>query len=414
MVHTPEGPAVPAQISERIRKTGRSLLPCIAVIIFWGMLTGCGDTFRPVANPILKPGGDPSTVHVALVVSNNSGAPGMAAAIDVSGDTNIGNFAVGRGPTSAAFLPGTAQAFVANKNDDTVSLLTPLALGSPVTTITLPAGSAPFSLAGSQTGAMYVANSGANAVGVISTATLSQQFTIPVGRTPVALIVTPNAAVLYSVNQGDGTVTAISPQVNSVITTISVGASPVAAAANSDSKTVYVLNQGSGTVSAIDVASNTVSATVSTGASPRFLIFDPHLRRLYVANAGSNTISVFNADVGLSLLATVPVGAGPTSIAPLADGTRIYVANAGCADSVQLTGCSGNTVSVVDAVSLAVRKTISVGSTPISLASDPQSTKVVVANRDSNNITDIRTSDDTIVNTVPSGAPQPVFVAVSQ
>jgi DNA-binding beta-propeller fold protein YncE len=69
---------------------------------------------------------------------------------------------------------------------------------------------------------------------------------------------------------------------------------------------------------------------------------------------------------------------------------------------------------VLDAVSLAVRKTIVVGATPVSLAADPGSTKVVVANRDSNNISSIRTSDDTVINTNAAGAPQPTFVVISQ
>jgi YVTN family beta-propeller protein len=201
---------------------------------------------------------------------------------------------------------------------------------------------------------------------------------------------------------------------NSVRATIPVGSSPVAAVMNSDGKTLYVVNQGSGTVSAIDTASNSVVATVASGASPNSLIFDSSRRRLYVANTGSNTISVFDADTGLTLIKTVAVGAGPASIAALPDGTRVYVANAGCTDAVNLAGCSGTTVSVIDTVSLAVRKTITVGSTPVSLAADAASTKVVVANRDSNTISSIRTSDDTVVNTNASGSPQPTFVTISR
>lgn len=409
-----EHPTVPVQPSARIRKTRGSLLAGVAAALAWVILTGCGDVYRPVANPISKPGGDPTTTHVATVISNNAGAPGVATAVNVSGDTNVGNFLVGRGPVHATYASGTAQALVANKNDDTVSIFFPLSIGSVVSTVTLPLGSAPVYLASTEPGFMYVANSGTNTVGVIYIAQSTELFSIPVGRTPVALVETPDTTVLYSVNQGDGTVSAIATQQKATVATIPVGASPVAAVINSDGKSLYVANRGSGTVSVINTASSAVTATVATGPSPTFMIFDAHLRRLYVANTGSNTISVFNADTGLSLLATVTVGAGPTSIAPLDDGTRIYVANAGCADAVNLTGCTGNTVSVVDAASLAVRKTITVGSTPISLASEPGSTRVIVANRDSNNISDIRTSDDTVVTTLASGAPQPIWVTINQ
>ena len=392
----------------------RNLLAGIAAALVWALLVGCGDVYRPVANPILKPGGDPQARRIALVVSNNNGSPGMATSIDVSGDTNIGNFAVGRGPTFASFLAGSATAMVANKNDDTVAAISTLSQGSVVVVVTLPSGSAPVYLAGNTPGIAYVANSGTNNVGVITTGSNVLQTLIPVGRTPVALAQTPDTSLLYSVNKGDGTVSAISGTDNSVLATIPVGSSPVAAVVNSDGKTLYVLNQGSGTISAINIASNTVVATVPTGPSPRTLMFESSRRRLYVGNTGSNTISVYDADVGVTLLKTVTVDAGPASIAPLPDGTRVYVANAGCADAINLTACSGTTVSVVDAVSLAVRKTINVGSAPVSLAADNASTKVVVANRDSNSISSIRTSDDTVINTNASGAPQPTYVTISR
>ena len=403
---------MPVPSSAKPRQARRSLAAGVAAALAWVILLGCGDVYRPVANPVLKPGGDPQTTRVALVLSNNSGAPGMSTVVDVSGDTNIGNFVVGRAPVHVA-LKSATLALVANKNDDTVSLFNPTTQGSPVLTITLPAGSAPVFLGSTEGAIVYVANSETNSVGVISVTQAIQQSSLPVGRTPVALAETPDATRLYSVNQGDGTVTAISPSNGSVLATIPVGNSPVAAAMNASGSTLYVANQGSGTVSVIDTASNIVTATLATGPSPRFLVYDSHLRRLYVANTGANTISVFNADVGLTPLATVTVDAGPASIAPLADGTRVYVANAGCSDAVNLAGCSGNTVTVVDALSFAIRKTITVGSAPVSLVADPQSTKVVVANRDSNSISSIRTSDDTVVNTLASGSPQPTFVVVS-
>jgi YVTN family beta-propeller protein len=410
--HVEHSPS-PVQSSATVRKSRRNVAAGVAAALAWVFLGGCGDAYRPVANPVLKPGGDPQTTRVAVVISNNNGSPGMASSIDVSGDTNIGNFLVGRGPVHAAFIPFSIQAMVANKNDDSVAYYTPLVLGSAVTFITLPAGSAPVYLATTQSNLMYVANSGTNSVGAITTGTFVLQTTIPVGRSPVALAETPDGSLLYSVNQGDGTVSKISTQSNSVVATIQVGSSPVAAAMNPDGKTVYVANQGSGTVSAINTASNSV-VTVAAGASPRFLIYDSGRRRLYVANTGSNSISIYDADIGLTLIQTVAVGAGPTSIAALPDGTRLYVANAGCTDAVNLTGCSGTTVSVVDALSLAIRKTITVGSTPLSLAADSASTKVIVANRDSNTISSIRTSDDTVVNTNASGSPQPTFVVISQ
>ncbi|MGI9103584.1 MAG: beta-propeller fold lactonase family protein [Terriglobales bacterium] len=385
------------------------------------ILSSCGDVYRPVANPVTPPGGDPQIFRFAMVVNNNGNGVGSVSAINVSGDTNGGNFQVGRNAVHGWLVPSVARAFTANQADDTLSSLFPGVVGSAVAFITLPAGSAPRYVYTNETTNLYVAEAGTNKIGVVSVASLvlATEIALPGGSTtPVALVETPDNTHLYSVNQGSGDVTVIAVPANTVQTTIPVGASPVAAVINPDGKTLYVLNQGSGTVSVIDIASNAVIATLTVGVSPRFLAYDNKLRRLYVANTGESTISVFSADVGTpTLLKTVTVGAGPASLTPLADGTKVYVANAGCADPTLLPAalgaCSGNTVSVVDALSLTVRKTITVGNAPVSLGSDPESTKVIVANRDSNTITSIATASDTISNTLTAGSPNPVFVLVS-
>lgn len=407
-----EHPALPVQSSASRNPRSRAIAGLAGLLLAALVLVSCGDTYRPVANPVLKPGGDPQSTHLALVIGRNAAATGMVSVMDISGDTNIGNFPVGSDAVYAAFNSGAQRAVVANKASDSLSLFSPTTLGGAVATISLPAGSAPVFVVSIEASIAFVANSGANTVGIVDLNRGVQQAALPVGNTPVWLAETPDQSKVYSLNQGDGTVTALNPATGQILATIPVGSSPVAAAMKPDGSTLYVLNQGSATVSAIDVASNTVTATLPTGASPHSLTYDPHLRRLYVANTGSNSISVFNADVGLSFVTNVGVGDGPASVAALPDGTRIYTGNAGCSDAIALTGCPGNTVSVIDAVSFAVRKTITVGSAPVSIAADPSSTKVVVANRDSDSISFVRTSDDTVVNTVPSGAPQPAFVAM--
>ena len=48
---------------------------------------GCGDQYRPVANPIIGPGGQPQSTHYAYVVNYNPNGDGSTTKIDVSGDT---------------------------------------------------------------------------------------------------------------------------------------------------------------------------------------------------------------------------------------------------------------------------------------------------------------------------------------
>jgi YVTN family beta-propeller protein len=400
-----------------VRKAARrnlaGLVLLVSAVSIW---SGCGDVYRPVANPTLQPGGDPQNVAVAVVVSYNGGAAASTTQIDATGDTNIGNFFVGAGPVHAAFSPllGVTRVFVVNQVSNSISSYAPTILGSGVTTVTLPGGSSPVFMVAPDASRAYVANSGTHSVGVIDLGLDVETSEIGVGLTPVALAVTPDRTRLYVANKGSGTVSVISTADFSTLATIPVGAAPVWLAVKDDGSTVYVANQGSGTVSVIDVASNNVVATLSVGAAPRMLLYDSHLRRLYVPATGGNTVSIFNADPQAPvLLSTVTVGAGPAAVTALADGTRLYVANAGCADSLGMTVCTGNTVSIVDSTSLTVRKTVTVGSTPIWLDSANDSTKVVVANRDSNNISDIRTLDDTVIATNASSSPGPVYLAIN-
>ncbi|MGH9523366.1 MAG: hypothetical protein ACRD3E_12640, partial [Terriglobales bacterium] len=219
----------------------------------------------------------------------------------------------------------------------------------------------------------------------------------------------------YVANKGSNSVSIINVSSLTLDATVSVGSSPIWITAKPDSTTMYVLNQGSGTVTVIDTVGRVVVGTIAVGASANSMAYDSVNHRLYVANTGSNSISIFDADPQVpTLLRTVTVGAGPVSIAPLLDGSRVYVANSGCADPISLTGCTGNTVSVVDARSFTVSKTITVGSTPISLAASAESTKVVVADRDSDDIKDIRTLDDIVVTTIRSASPRPVQVIINQ
>ncbi len=403
------------------RYSSGALLAGFAVLLFSClMVVSCGDVYRPVANPVPAPGGDPQALHLAMVVNNNNGGIGSTNQIDVSGDSSIANFTLGRSPVHGTFIGGALKVVVVNKADETLSSYFPSAAGSIPTTTTLPSGAAPVFIAGTSTVFVAGANPGAcgdplvvgGCVYVVNSSNVLTN-SLPVGHNPVALAQTPNA--VYAINQGDGTVTPISTSSLAVSAPITVGLSPMWATTNPEGSTLYVATQGSNTVSVIDVASNTVLTTLSVGTGPRFLAFDSRLRRLYVANTGGNTISVFSADVNPpTLLGTVSVGTNPLSITPLADGTRVYVANAGCVDRLDLTmACTGNTVSVIDASSLTVRKTITVGTGPVSIDSSPDSIRVVVANRDSNSISSIRTSDDSVINTLSSASPTPVFVTIS-
>ena len=384
----------------------RYLLPVLAL---WLLQLGCGDQYRPVANPIVGQGGTPQTAHFAFTVNNNPAGNSSTIQIDVSGDTNLQTQPAGSGAVAEAFLPGTTAAlFTANKLADSVSEFTTAINFSPVTTINLPLGSRPIAVGSQRPGSMYALNSGSNAnclntgsVSVINTSALAVTSTGCVGPNPVAFTQIADGTKIYVANQGDNTLSVFNPDLGTVTAIITqamgLGLNPVFLLSSSDAGYVFVINKGDGvspgSMNIIDTTTDTVAATMPLGVAPVYASVDPKLLRLYVANSGSNSITVldlssFNISNNppLSTLATVSVGSGPVGVTALPDGTRFYTANS-----------ISNDVTVVSATSFAVLKTITVGLDPVWIASEPTSSKVYTANAAGGSVSIIQTVNDSVV-----------------
>jgi len=391
------------------------------------LAAGCNDTLRQFIVPVPPPTGDPGTLAHAITLSTNPvpSSNGTDMHIDVSGDTNVGIVTVGPNPV---FLGTTSnQAFVINSGDattpPTVSVYIALSpQTATVNTVTLPtapdpnAAQTPVAGATSSANNIYIANRDSNNVSVISTGVLAVTKTIPLPVLPVVdskpVMIAGNAAnnKIFVVNQGSNNVTEISTIDNTVIKDITVGSSPVWAVMSTDGLFVFVVNQGDGTVSVIDtsleivlpcagpfcIGGNAIRVGSSAASSPNFAFYEPKLKRVYVSNTGENTVSVIKAN-GIDLgsvpqvlpekLKDVPVSGTPTSVTALSDGTRAYAALGNCPAGVnhtsivaQAPSCTGNMVSVIDAVALTEKKTITVGNGPISIDASRDASRVYVAN----------------------------------
>jgi YVTN family beta-propeller protein len=341
--------------------------------------TSCGETYRPVAFPIIPSPPNPGTFHFVLALSGNGMNPadnsqlptsGSAIRFDTSGDSIVGITDTGLGPVHAAVLPNGNAWYVANSLEDTVSAST-TSTSSTHTTIALPdtpgdplatppvaaVFAVPVFVHTTENGKVYVANYNYGTVSVINSTTnlvvanvgVDPAAAIPnLAAHPVALAELPNGLKIYSVNQGNGSVSSINTvddTVGVVLTT--VGSSPVWAAARSDSQRVYVLDKSSGNISVIDPTTtpDTVIGSVPTAGGADFMSYDSKRNRLYVLSSTGNALWAFDAapSVPTPLLAA-PISITPlaqsadnpcaTSVAPvpvsltaLPDGSRIYVAS---------------------------------------------------------------------------------------
>ena len=134
-----------------------------AVLALMAICLSCGETYRPVATPIIPSLPNPGFSHIALFITGNGlNNPGASTSIDVSGDTAISRSTVGLMPVNAVLIAGN-RVYVANSVDDTISTFSPSS-ATPVITVSLPAGSVPSFVGTAETDLVFVANFGSNTV----------------------------------------------------------------------------------------------------------------------------------------------------------------------------------------------------------------------------------------------------------
>ncbi|MBZ5531886.1 MAG: hypothetical protein LAO20_10680 [Acidobacteriia bacterium] len=367
------------------------------------LVAGCNDTLRQFIVPLPAPGGDPCTgctTH-AVVLSQNPAGNGSMMHIDVLGDTEVG--IVSTGPSPVFFSKNINRVFITNSDKTVTSYIGLLSNAINPNIVTLPA-TASGSIAGaaSSTGNFYLADSVSSDVSEISSNSLAVTATVTVGSQPVAVVGAANNSKIYVINHGSDNLTVISTTDNTVLGNIGLGAGaqPVWGVMSSDGSHVYIVNQGNGTVSAIDTLLDIVIANIPVGlsaaSSPNFAVFDGKNQRVWVNNTGDNTVSVIKAnDIDLAAvpqvlprkITDIILTAAPTSLTVLADGTRAYAALGGCPagtnhinllDAAHLPLCTGNRVSVIDAVALHESGIITVAPGAVSIDSATDSSRVYV------------------------------------
>jgi len=140
--------------------------------------------------------------------------------------------------------------------------------------------------------------------------------------------------------------------------------------------------------------------TIPVGSRPWGVAIAPDGSRVYVVNANDGSVSVIDAESN-TVTRSIRVGSEPLGVAVTPDGSRVYVTNRG-----------SNSVSVIDAVSNTVTGTIPVSSRPRGVAVTPDGSRVYVTNRGSNSVSVIDAVSNTVTDTIPVGS-EPFGIAVA-
>ena len=164
----------------------------------------------------------------------------------------------------------------------------------------------------------------------------------------------------------------------------------------------YVAVNDGNSVAVIDTASHAVIATVPVGAGPSGVAATPDGRFVYVTNNHGPEFSISVIDVeSNSVIATIPMGPMPSGVATTPDGRAAYALSSGA-------------VSAIDTATNTVAATTQIGgnSGSISIAITPDGRFAYIANAFLNTVSVLDTATNTVTATVPVG-PAPFDVAVA-
>jgi YVTN family beta-propeller protein len=257
-------------------------------------------------------------------------------------------------------------------------------------TVTL--GGSPWGAAyDSAKGEIFVVNSAAGNVLVLSDSNYAVLATVNVGQQPYRCVYDSGKGEIFVANYGSNSVSIISDQTNTVVATIPVGISPASFAYDSSKGEVFVANSGDNTVSIISDSTNSVVATITVGSTPYDLAYDSATGEVYVANSYSRSVSVIS-DISNQVVATISVGSGPLGVAYDYAKGEIFVANS-----------VSDTVSVISDSNKAVIATVTVGASPGPMVYNPNKGEVFAVNRNSGSISVISDISNTVVATLPVG-----------
>ncbi len=311
---------------------------------------------------------------------------GELAVIDTATDTRIATVRVGANPTGVAVHPLAHRVYVTNQGSGTLSVID---TQTNTVVATVGVGPTPVGVAVHPAGTrLYVANnavypdqiSGAHGnLTIVDTATYAIVANVPLYdyAYPVGVAVNPAGTRVYVATSGQlasglvpggpfstgftdtpGGVTVVDTSSKVVITNIPVGNGTSDVAVTPDGTEVYATNRIQGTVSVISTSTNSIVRTYRVGTDPVGVAVNPSGTRVYVANQVGDQLGQMLSVITRSTGSVLPVRGvldSPNGVAVHPAGTKFYVTN------------RQGYVTVFDAASNSMIKTVSVGGTAIGL-----------------------------------------------
>jgi YVTN family beta-propeller protein len=237
------------------------------------------------------------------------------------------------GVALAATVAGAGTLLVANKSEHTLSFVSP---DSGEILATVPTGRFPHEVAVSPDGSVAVVSNYGDretAGWTLTIVDVAARKVLGEARLrghykPHGLAWLPDGKILVTVEASQA-VLVMNPMEGTVLDTIETGQRlSHMVAATADGKRAFVANIGSGTVSAIDVVKGEKIKDIETGNGAEGIAITPDGEEVWVSNRTSGTLTVIDP-ASLEVLDQVECKGFPIRVAITPDGKRVLVSAAG-------------------------------------------------------------------------------------
>lgn len=233
----------------------------------------------------------PNGAYVAVADQSNY----KVSIVNTSTNAVVTSNAFGSYAGDLLFSPDSSKLFVSTRMDDKVLTLNVADLAV-LSTVSLPGGSKPNSLALNATGSdLYVGSyTSSGHIYKIVTATGGASDLGASCNLVTGLALTPDENNLYVSCQFSNAVDIFSTGNGLVSNVISVGSNPGKIRVDQSFENMYVSNSVDNSISIISIATNTVTGTIATGSEPRYITLSPDGSTLAVSRYYDRDVVLFD------------------------------------------------------------------------------------------------------------------------
>jgi YVTN family beta-propeller protein len=238
------------------------------------------------------------------------------------------------------------------------------------------------------------ADKGADGIGVVDLATLKLLRILRGVSDPEQLAVSHDGKRLFVASEDTGKGVVLDATDGHLLASMPVGGEPEGVTLSPDGRFVYMTSEEDHKVSVIDTATSRVIATIEVGERPRFTEFSDDGRTAYVSAENDGTITVIDA-VAHQRLRTLKLEgslARPVGMMVSHDGRQLYA----------VTG-RGQKLLAIDPQTGKVLKSLDVGPRPWGVALSPDGQTLYTANGNSNDVSIVDVANFQVLARIPVG-----------